>query len=325
MVEAAVGLGVLFALAFGNGANDAGKSVASLMTDPETAGFRPTYRALFWGGLFSGLGSLSAILISGRLFAVFTPQSLLQTTPGYSFILAALVGAAVWILAGTLLRFPVSTTHAIIGAIVLQAAFLFGVSNLEWDFLVWRVLLPLAAGPFAALVGVYLLDLLIGRRKTKQSEGPAHIGVVQWGSSAATAYARGVNDAPKMAALGAFLLLGTPEGSDLLSYLVVGVAVVVGSLVWGDRVAKTLVGRAVPLDKGQRLRADATAAAFLSAGAYFGDAFSATQMSAAGVGKRGRQVLRSALRGMVLAWGVTLPMAGVLAVVASFLVAAFFT
>jgi len=326
LVETAVGLGVLFVLAFGNGANDAGKSVASLMTDPETAGFRPSYGALFWGGLFSGLGSLSAILISGRLFEVFAPERFLQPpAPGYSFILAAVVGAAVWILAGTILRFPVSTTHAIIGAIVVQAAFVFGVSNLAWDFLVWRVLLPLAAGPFAALVGVYLLDLLIGRRKTKQSEGPARIGIVQWGSSAATAYARGVNDAPKMAALGAFLLLGTAEDPGLMPYFVVGAAVVVGSLVWGDRVAKTLVGKAVPLDKGQRLRADATAAAFLSAGAYFGDAFSATQMSAAGVGKRGRQVLRSALRGMVLAWGVTLPMAGFLAVVASFLVAGFFT
>jgi phosphate/sulfate permease len=259
------------------------------------------------------------------LFSVFAPEKLLQTTPGYAFILAAILGAALWIFAGTILRFPVSTTHAIIGAIVVQAAFLFGASNLAWDFLVWRVLLPLAAGPFAALVGVYLLDLLTRRRQAKQSEGPARIGVVQWGSSAATAYARGVNDAPKMAALGAFLLLGTPE-SDMLPYLVVGAAVVAGSLVWGDRVAKTLVGKAVPLDKGQRLRADATTAALLSAGAYFGDAFSATQVSAAaGVGKRGRLVLASALRGMVLAWGVTLPMAGLMAVVASFLVTGFFT
>lgn len=329
MVEVAVGLGVLFILAFGNGANDAGKSVASLMTDPETAVFRPTYRALFWGGLFSGLGSLSAIIISGNLFAVFAPDKLLQPTPGYSlysFILAAVVGAALWILAGTILRFPVSTTHAIVGAIVVQAAYLFGASNLAWDFLVWKVLLPLAAGPFAALVGVYLLDLLTRRRQTKQSEGPPRIGMAQWGSSAASAYARGVNDAPKMAALGVFLFLGSPEESRLLSYLVVGAAVIVGSLVWGDRVAKTLVGRTIPLDGGQRLRADATAAALLSAGAVFGDGFSATQVSAAGgVGKRGRQVLRSALRGMVLAWGVTLPMAGLLAVGASFLVTGFFT
>lgn len=320
----AVGLGVLFALAFGNGANDAGKSVASLMTDPETAGFRPTYKALLWGGLFSGLGSLSAIIISGNLFSVFTPEEFLQSTPGYSFILAAVLGAALWILAGTIFRFPVSTTHAIVGSIIVQAAYLFGTSTLAWNFLVWRVLLPLAAGPFAALVGVYLLDILMRTRRAK-SEGPPRIGAAQWGSSAAAAYARGVNDAPKMAALGVFLLFGTPDESKFLSYLVVGAAVVVGSLVWGDRVAKTLVGKSVPLGGGQRVRADATTAALLSAGAVFGDAFSATQVSAAAEGgsKRGRQVLKSSLKGMVLAWGVTLPMAGTLAVMASFLLSYF--
>ncbi len=320
IIEAA-GLGVLFVLAFGNGANDAGKSIVSLMTDPETAGFRPSYRALAWGGFFTGLGSLSAILISGRLFSVFTPQSFLLTTPGYSFILAALVGAAAWILLATLLRIPVSTTHAIIGAIVLQAVFLFGASNLEWNFLAWRVLLPLAAGPFAALLVAYLLSRLSSRRQTQEVEGSRRTGMADWGSAAAVAYGRGVNDAPKMAALGAFFLLGTPEQAILLPYIIVGMAVLMGSLVWGDRVAKTLIGRTNPLHRGQRLKAHTATAALLSAGAYFGDPFSATQMSEganAGAGKRGRQILRSSLRGMALAWLVTLPAAGILAIVASY-------
>ena len=328
LIEATVGLGVLFVLAFGNGANDAGKSIVSLMTDPETAGFRPSHRALLWGGFFSGFGSVSAILISGRLFSVFTPQSLLRTTPGYSFVLAALVGAAAWVLAGTVLRIPVSTTHAIVGAIVLQAAFLFGVSNLEWDFLVWRILFPLAAGPFAALVVAYLLGRLSRRRRTQETEISRPVGVAEWGSAAAVAYGRGVNDAPKMAALGAFFILGTAEEAVWLPYLVVGVAVVVGSLVWGDRVAKTLVGRAAPLGRGRRLRADAATAALVSAGAYFGDAFSTTQVSegaTAGAGKRGRQILRSSLRGMALAWLVTLPAAGFLAIAASYFVTRFWS
>src|SRR2546422_6090408 len=152
-----LGLGVLFILAFGNGANDVGKSIVALMTDPETSTFRPRYSPLIWGGLFSGLGSVAAILISVRLFSAFAPQSFLQTTPGSSFILAAIVGAAAWILLATLLRIQVSTTHAIVGAIIVQAIFLFGSSGLEWSFLIWRILLPLAAGPFAALLGVYIL------------------------------------------------------------------------------------------------------------------------------------------------------------------------
>src|SRR5438876_8109305 len=74
------------------------------MTDPETSTFRPRYSPLIWGGLFSGLGSVAAILISVRLFSAFAPQSFLQTAPGSSFILAAIVGAAAWILLATLLR-----------------------------------------------------------------------------------------------------------------------------------------------------------------------------------------------------------------------------
>src|SRR6266540_1664714 len=107
-ITADIGLVVLFVLAFGNGANDVGKSIVALMTDPETATFRPRYSPLIWGGLFSGLGSVAAILISVRLFSAFAPQSFLQTAPGSSFILAAIVGAATWISLASLLRIQVA-------------------------------------------------------------------------------------------------------------------------------------------------------------------------------------------------------------------------
>jgi len=129
-----------------------------------------------------------------------------------------------------------------------------------------------------------------------------------------------------MAALGTFLLLGTPEDTVWLPYVIVGVAVVAGSLVWGDRVAKTLIGH-TPQQRGHRLKAHAATAVLISAGAYFGDAFSTTHVSdgaAAGHhGKKGRQFLRSALRGMATAWMVTLPMAGLFAIAASILGARF--
>src|SRR5205807_8492601 len=310
-LTADLGLGVLFVLAFGNGANDVGKSIVALMTDPETSTFRPRYSPLVWGGLFSGLGSVAAILISVRLFSAFAPQSFLQTAPGISLILAALVGAATWILIATLLRIQVSTTHAIVGAIIVQAIYLLGASSLEWTFLIWRILLPLAAGPFVALIGVYIISRLFRKRDTgvDESLSSKRLGAADWISAAGVAFARGVNDAPKMAALGAFLLLGTSEDGVLLPYVIVGVAVVAGSLVWGDRVAKTLVGH-TPLQRGHRLKAHGATAVLVSAGSYFGDAFSTTNVSeganAGHHGKKGRQFLGSALRGMALAWMVTL-------------------
>src|SRR5437773_1796106 len=248
MLVEEVGLTVLFVLAFANGANDVGKSVASLMSTSGPGGPRLGRRPLLWGGVFSGLGSVSAILISGRLLTVFTPQTILRNTTDSSFILAVLIGATVWILIATLFRLPVSTTHTILGAVLLQGIFLFGVSSLKLDFLAIRVLLPLAAGPFVALIALSIL---------------------------------------------------------------------------GRRVAITLVNRADPLDHTQRLQAGLATAALVSAGAYLGAPLSTTHVhagSTAGIGGR-KEVIISALRGMVLPWLVTLPAAGLLAVTVAILVA----
>ncbi len=309
-----VGLAVLFVLAFANGANDVGKSVASLVhVGPGgSIGRRP----LLWGGFFSGIGSVSAVLVAGRLFSTFTPQKIVNASISSSFVLAVLIAAALWILAATLVRLPVSTTHAILGAIMLQGVFLFGVSSLAWDFLTVRVLIPLAGGPLAALIGIYLFERLIRRPKVVKEEKPKWAGISHWGSAAATAFARGVNDAPKMAVLGGFFLAANSFEAVWVPYSIVAVAVVFGSLVMGHRVAITLTRRAVPLDQGQRLRSGVATAVLVSAGAYLGAPLSTTHVNAgATAGASGlRGEIRTALRGMVLPWLVTLPAVGLLAI-----------
>ncbi len=309
-----VGLAVLFVLAFANGANDVGKSVASLVhVGPGgSIGRRP----LLWGGFFSGIGSVSAVLVAGRLFSTFTPQKIVNASISSSFVLAVLIAAALWILAATLVRLPVSTTHAILGAIMLQGIFLFGVSSLAWDFLTVRVLIPLAGGPLAALIGIYLFERLIRRPKVVKEEKPKWAGISHWGSAAATAFARGVNDAPKMAVLGGFFLAANSFEVVWVPYSIVAVAVVFGSLVMGHRVAITLTRRAVPLDQGQRLRSGVATAVLVSAGAYLGAPLSTTHVNAgAAAGASGlRGEIRTALRGMVLPWLVTLPAVGLLAI-----------
>jgi len=323
MLVEEVGLTVLFVLAFANGANDVGKSVASLTSSTGPGGPRLGRRPLLWGGVFSGLGSVSAILISGRLLTVFTPQSILRNTTDLSFILAVLIGATVWILIATFFRLPVSTTHTILGAVLLQGIFLFGVSSLKLDFLAIRVLLPLAAGPFVALIALSILGRLTRRPQTQDKKSPRFAKISHWGSAAATAYARGINDAPKMAALGAFFFLAGSADAVLVPYSIVAAAIIVGSLVLGHRVALTLADRAVPLDHTQRLQAGLATAALVSAGAYLVAPLSTTHVhagSTAGIGGR-KEVIVSALRGMVLPWLVTLPAAGLLAVTVAILVA----
>lgn len=319
-----VGLGVLFVLAFANGANDVGKSVASLMTTTGPDGPRLRRRALLWGGVFSGLGSISAILISGRLLTLFTPSSILQNPTDSSFILSVLVGATIWILIATIFRLPVSTTHTILGAVLLQGIFLFGVSTLKLDYLAIRVILPLAAGPFVALIALGILGRLPRGPMARNSEKSPRFGKIShWGSSAATAYARGINDAPKMAALGAFFFVAGSTYAVWGPYSIVAVAIVAGSLVLGHRVAMELMKRVVPLDHTQRLQAGIVTAALVSVGAYLGAPLSTTHVHAgsiAGVGGRKEEIVRT-LRGMVLPWLVTLPAAGLLAIAVALVVA----
>ena len=316
LVEQA-GIAVLFVLAFANGANDVGKSVASLMIR-KAPGSRLNRWPLLWGGVFSGLGSVTAILIAGRLFSVFTPQTILSTTFDSTFVLSVLIAAMIWVLLATIARLPVSTTHSILGATVVLGLYLFGLSGLHWDFLAIRVVLPLAGGPIAALLGIYIVEQLIKRLSTKKDSTavPKWAGVSHWGSAAATAFARGINDAPKMAVLGIFFLASYPVDKLWISYSIVALAVVIGSFVLGHRVAITLTRRMIPMDHDQRLRAGIATAALVSAGAVLGAPLSTTHMHAsATAGVSGlKESIRSALRGMVLPWLITLPASGVLAI-----------
>ncbi len=296
-----VGIGVLFLLAFASGANDVGKSVATIV---ETHGARSIRRALAFGGLFSALGSVTAVLIATQLLSTFT-STLLTPTPADTFILAALSGTLVWILGATLLRLPVSLTHAIVGSISI----------------IIRVFLPLAGGPLAA----FLLGYFVHRLK----HGPATpspdtakkpgrlLGAAHWSSVAATSFARGINDAPKMIALGIIILPATLKTSTWQPYALVGIAVFLGSIIWGHWVTQTLVGRFIPLSHDRRVTAGVATAALVSFGALLGAPLSTTHMTAgahAGISGAKREHLQSTLVSFLIAWLVTLPLAGLLAI-----------
>ena len=142
-------------LAYSNGANDNFKGVATLYGSG-TASYRC---ALALATLATLLGSLASLLLAPALLAVFSgkglvPDALLQAP---SFSLAVGLGAAVTVLLATWLGFPVSTTHALTGALVGAGA-LAGPVHLEHLFSAF--LLPLLLSPFMATglsTGLYSL------------------------------------------------------------------------------------------------------------------------------------------------------------------------
>lgn len=140
-------------LAAANGANDNFKGVATLHGSG-TLRYRP---ALAWATLTTFAGSATALWLAHGLLAAFRGKGLvpdaLVAEP--SFAAAVAFGAAAAVGVATRLALPISTTHALTGALV-GAALAIG-APVAWAALGAGFLLPLAASPLLALAATALL------------------------------------------------------------------------------------------------------------------------------------------------------------------------
>lgn len=140
-------LGAGFFLALVNGANDNFKGVATLFG----SGASNYRRTLAWGTLCTFCGSLAAIALAGQLLQSFSGKGLVDdaVVRDERFAAAVAGGAALTIAVATRLGLPVSTTHALLGAL-LGAGWMAG-SPLNVSRLGSAFLLPLLASPVLSL------------------------------------------------------------------------------------------------------------------------------------------------------------------------------
>jgi PiT family inorganic phosphate transporter len=137
-----------------------------------------------------------------------------------------------------------------------------------------------------------------------------------WLTSGATGFARGLNDTPKMVAIGAFALV--PAGMTTWQImLVVAFAMAAGSLFGGMRVAESLGEGVVRMDHREGFFANLTTTVLVGLGAAYGLPMSTTHVSTGAIaGSAGPNLSRisaKTLRGFLIAWVVTPPFAGVVA------------
>ncbi|MFM8892698.1 MAG: inorganic phosphate transporter, partial [Planctomycetia bacterium] len=103
-------------VAFTNGANGNFKGVASLYGTGTTS----PQRALIWGTATTFAGSVAAAFLASGLLRKFSGRGIvpedLVTSP--EFVSAVALGAAGTSFLATRLGFPVSTTHALVGALL---------------------------------------------------------------------------------------------------------------------------------------------------------------------------------------------------------------
>ncbi len=342
-------------LAFANGANDVSKGIATLVGSGTTK-----YRAaVLWGAAWTVAGGVAAAFASQGLVATFSGKGLLANTPsGGSFLLAVAAGAIGWLLFANATGLPVSTTHALAGALCGAGIAAAGAGGVLWAGLAKKVALPLALSPVLSLAAMLALSPVVtpmlrrfhrfcvcverhepvpvaaaGAAAASSlpsvavvtgSECPPEMLVrvrlldsLHWVSSGATSFFRGLNDTPKILALGlaAAAALGVAPGG---LYVAVALAMGAGSVVGGYRVTETLARKVTPISHDGGLLANLTTSAFVSAASFWSLPVSTTHVSTGaiigiGVASGGGAVRAKTVRDMLLAWAVTLPVAGLLA------------
>jgi PiT family inorganic phosphate transporter len=134
------------------------------------------------------------------------------------------------------------------------------------------------------------------------------VNAAHWLTSGATGFARGLNDAPKIVAVGAFALVpaGLTSGQILA---VVTAAMAAGSLLGGMRLARRLGEGVVRMSHAEGFKANLATAVLVGLAAHRGLPLSTTHVSTGAIaGAAGRRLGRLSgrtLRDFVLAWTVT--------------------
>src|SRR6266566_2326763 len=144
-------------LAYSNGANDNFKGVASLFGS-RTCNYRT---AISWATITTFAGSTASIFLAQTLLKKFSGKGIVpdQFVGSEYFLLAVAIGAGLTVIIATLTGFPISTTHALTGAIIGCGVVAVGPA-MNFSSLGKGFVLPLLLSPVLAMALAGLLYLI---------------------------------------------------------------------------------------------------------------------------------------------------------------------
>lgn len=299
-------------VAFTNGANANFKGVASLYG----SGTATLRRALYWGTATTFAGSIAAAFLAEGLLKKFGGRGIVPDTLAQSpdFASAVAIGAALTSFLATRFGFPVSTTHALVGALV-GAGLVGSGSQVHVGVLGKDFVFPLFFAPVVASLLGAVMYLVLKVLRLAPDHRTRTLDVLHYLSTGAASFARGLNDTPKMTAL----LLVAP-GIDLRwGFLIVAAMIAIGGLLDADRVAETLGKKVTDMNPGQGFAASLVTAGLVTTASLHSLPASTTHVSVGsllGIGVVTRQAKWTMVGEILLAWVSTVPCGAVLAAAA---------
>ncbi|MEX0174177.1 inorganic phosphate transporter [Streptomyces sp. LMG1-1-1.1] len=240
-------------------------------------------------------------------------------------ILAALVGAILWNLVTWLVGLPSSSSHALMGGLIGATIASIGLSGVNGEVVVTKVLIPAVAAPVVAGIAAMLGTKLTYRigAKTEEQHTAKGYRVGQIASAGLVSLAHGTNDAQKTMGIITLALVagGTlAPGSNPPVWVIVsaGAAIALGTYLGGWRIIRTMGKGLTDLKPQQGFAAQTSAATVILASSHLGFSLSTTHsvsgaVMGAGLGRKGGVVRWSTATRMFVAWGLTLPAAGLVA------------
>jgi len=312
-MSAIVIITIIIALGFDflNGMNDAANSIATIVS---TKVLSPLL-AVLWAAFFN----FAAAFIFGVHVATTIGKGIVDVHMVNEYIvIAALLGAIVWVYGCTYLGFPISVSHALIGGLIGPILFMAGPSALIANgiikvalFIVLSPLIGMALGYLVAVMTMYLF------RKKSPKKVDSLFRVLQLFSSAIFSLGHGSNDAQKTMGIIAVLLYTTGYlGSEFYvpNWVIFAAytSIALGTITGGWKVIKTLGMGLTNLKPFQGFCAETAGAITIIGNSLAGIPVSTTHTitgSIMGVGmtKRLSAVRWGVATNIVWAWVLTIP------------------
>jgi len=290
-------------VAYTNGANANFKGVASLYGSGTTT----LRKALIWGTATTFLGSLAALFLAQGIVKQFSgrgivPDALVESP---EFVGAVAIGAALTSFLATRFGFPVSTTHALVGAL-LGVGLAGSGSDVQFAALGKTFVYPLVFSPAIAIILGIVFYVILRALRLAPDNRTLTLDRMHYLSTGAASFARGLNDTPKMVAL----LLVVPGIDIRIGILAVAIVIAIGGLFDAENVAETLGKKVTAMNPGQGFAASLVTAILVSTASFHSMPVSTTHVSVGsllGIGIVTTQAKWRKVGEILLAWIITVP------------------